>query len=127
MDTTYWGRNFGVVVIKDWRTKRILWRKFVRHETLSDYKEGIDWLESHKFKIEGIVCDGMRGLFQMLAEYRVQMCQYHQMRIVQRYLTRNPELPASIELLSIVKMLTSTDKESLLVVLNNGVRGGVVF
>ena len=42
MDTTYWGLKFGVVVFKDRRTKRILWRKFVRHETLSDYQEGID-------------------------------------------------------------------------------------
>jgi len=40
------------------------------------------------------------------------MCQYHQLRIMQRYLTRNPELPASIELLSIVNMLTKTDKGS---------------
>jgi len=31
MDTTYWGRNFGVVVFKDYRTKRILWRIFVRY------------------------------------------------------------------------------------------------
>ena len=42
IDTIYWGRNLGVVVIKDWRTNRILWRKFVRYETLADYKEGID-------------------------------------------------------------------------------------
>ena len=112
MDATYWGRNFGVVVIKDWRTKRILWRKFIRYETLSDYKEGIDWLETHNFNIEGIICDGIRGMFQLLSRYRVQMCQYHQLRIVQRYLTRNPELPASIELLKIANMLTNTDKES---------------
>ena len=112
IDTTYWGRNFGVVVIKDSHTKRILWRKFVRHETLADYKEGIDWLENHKFNIEGIVCDGKRGLFQMLSGYRIQMCHYHQLRIAQRYLTRKPELPASIELLSIVNILTNTDKES---------------
>ena len=92
IDTTYWGRNFGVIVFKDWLTKRILWRKFVRYETLADYKEGIDWLEKHNFKIEGVVCDGMRGMFQMLSQYRVQMCQYHQLRIVQRYLTRSPEL-----------------------------------
>ena len=63
MDTTYWGRNFGVVVMKDRRTKRILWRKFVRYETLSDYHEGIEWLESHNFTIDGIVCDGLRGMF----------------------------------------------------------------
>jgi hypothetical protein len=111
IDATYWGRNFGVVVFKDWRTKRVLWRKFVRYETLADYQEGINWLESYDFKIEGIVCDGLRGMFQLLSRYRVQMCQYHQLRIVQRYLTRNPELPASIELLSIANMLCRTDKE----------------
>ena len=114
MDTTYWGRNFGVVVMKDSRTKRILWRKFVRYETLADYQEGIAWLESHNFKIEGIVCDGLRGMFQLLSGYRVQMCQYHQLQIIQRYLTRNPELPASIELLSIARLLTTTDKESFI-------------
>jgi len=114
MDTTYWGRNFGVVVIKDKRTKRILWRKFVRYETLADYQEGIEWLEIHNYKIEGIVCDGLRGILQLLSGYRVQMCQYHQLRIVQRYLTRDPELPASVELLSIVSMLTNTDKESFI-------------
>ena len=114
IDTTYWGRNFGVVVIKDCLTKRVLWRKFVRYETLSDYKKGIDWLENHKFNIEGVVCDGLRGMFQLLSQYRVQMCQYHQLRIVQRYLTRKPELPASIELLSIANSLANTDKESFI-------------
>ena len=111
-DTTYWGRNFGVVVFKDWHTKRILWRKFVRYETLSDYHEGINCLESHKFRIEDVVCDGLRGMFKLLSSYRVQMCQYHQLRIVQRYLTRKPELPASIELLDLVHLLSRTDKES---------------
>ena len=114
MDTTYWGRNFGVMVFKDQRTKRILWRKFVRYETLTDYQEGINWLESHDFKIEGIVCDGLRGMFKMLSMYRVQMCQYHQLWIVQRYLTRKPELPASTELLSIANLLTKADKESFI-------------
>jgi hypothetical protein len=115
MDTTYWGRNFGVVVLKDWYTKRILWRKFVRYETLADYKEGIDWLLSHDFKIEGIVCDGLRGMFQMLSKYKVQMCQYHQLQIVKRYLTIHPELAASIELQSVANRLTSTDKESFII------------
>ena len=49
MDTTYWGCNFGVVVLKDAHTKRILWRKFDRYETLAYYKKGIDWLEHRHF------------------------------------------------------------------------------
>lgn len=41
MDATYWGRRFGVVVMKDSRTGKILWRKFITgKETLSDYREG---------------------------------------------------------------------------------------
>ena len=54
MDATYWGRKFGVVVMKDSRTKKILWRKFIfRKETLLDYCEGVDWLLVNDFKIDG--------------------------------------------------------------------------
>ena len=38
--------------------------------------------------------------------------QFHQISIVKRYLTQSPELEASIELLTIVKQLCHTDKES---------------
>jgi len=115
MDTTYWGHKFGVVVMKDSRTKKILWRKFVfRKETLSDYCEGIDWLLENNFKIDGIVCDGLRGMFQLFSGYRVQMCQFHQVCIVRRYLTQKPELEASVELLNIIKKLCHTDKESFI-------------
>jgi hypothetical protein len=112
MDTTYWGRDFGVVVFKDAIGKKILWRKFVRHETLADYQEGVNWLEEQGYDIVGIVRDGLRGMFTMLGKYKVQMCQYHQVSIVRRYLTKEPELEASKELLSIVKLLAHTDKES---------------
>ena len=115
MDATYCGKSFGVVVMKDSRTVKVLWRKFIyRKETLSDYKEGVDWLISNKFKIEGIVCDGLRGMFRLFGKYNVQMCQFHQMQIVKRYLTQSPELEASKELLSIIRMFCHTDKESFM-------------
>ena len=41
MDTTYWGRRFGLMVIKDSLRKKILWRKYVSHETIADYLEGV--------------------------------------------------------------------------------------
>ncbi len=78
MDTTYWGRNFGLMVIKDSLRKRILWRKYVTHETIADYLEGVAWFEKQGFKIYGIVIDGMWGLMQALKRYPVQMCQFHQ-------------------------------------------------
>ena len=111
MDTTYWGRNFGLMVIKDALRKKILWRKYVTHETIADYVEGVRWLRSKGFRIYGTVIDGMRGLAQAFP-FPVQLCQFHQMLMVRRYLTQEPELDASRELLELVNNITSMDKES---------------
>ena len=110
-DATYLGRNFGVIVMKDSRTKSVLWRKFIyKKESLLDYQEGLDWLLSKGFKIEGVVCDGLRGVLNVFSKYRVQMCQFHQLKIVQRHLILCSELPVSKELLSIAKFMFNTDK-----------------
>ena len=77
MDTTYWGRNWGLLIMLDSESSRVLWRKYVSHERLCDYKEGTDYLRKQGYEIKGIVCDGLRGIFQMLSEYPVQMCQFH--------------------------------------------------
>ena len=114
MDTTYWGRNFGLMVIKDSVRKRVLWRKYVRHETIADYMEGVQWLKDHGFKIYGVVIDGMRGLAQALWPYPVQLCQFHQILTVKHYLTQEPDLDASRELLELVNSITRMDKESFI-------------
>ncbi len=41
MDTTYWGRGFGLMVIKDTFRNKILWYKVVHNGTIADYMEGI--------------------------------------------------------------------------------------
>lgn len=119
LDTTYWGRNFGLMVIKDALRNKILWHKYVRNETISQYMEGISWLKSNGFRIYGAVIDGMRGLSQALYPIPVQMCQFHQILITRRYLTQEPELEASIELLSLVKNITKMDKESFVGAFND--------
>ena len=119
LDTTYWGRNFGLMVIKDALRNKILWHKYVRKETISQYMEGISWLKSNGFRIYGAVIDGMRGLAQALYPIPVQMCQFHQILITRRYLTQEPELDVSIELLSLVKNITKMDKESFVGAFND--------
>ena len=114
MDTTYWGRNFGLMVIKDALRNKILWRKYVRYETIKDYLEGVEWLKSQGFRIYGAVIDGMRGLAQALRPIPVQMCQFHQIMITRRYLTQDPDIAASIELLKLIKEITRMDKESFI-------------
>lgn len=114
MDTTYWGRGFGLMAIKDALRKKILWRKYVTHETISDYMEGIQWLTGQGFRIYGVVIDGMRGLAQALRPYPVQLCQFHQILTVRHYLTQEPELDASRELLELVSRITRMDKGNFL-------------
>ena len=112
MDTTYWGRRFGLMAIRDALRSKVLWRKYVTHETIADYMEGIHWLEKNHFKIYGVVIDGMKGLDKSLYPYPVQLCQFHQMLIVRRYITQDPDIEASKALLDLTNDITRMDKES---------------
>jgi hypothetical protein len=84
----------------------------VKYETIAGYVEGIDFLKTQGVKVKGIVCDGRKGLFKALSDYPIQMCQFHQIAIVSRYITRKPKVQASVELKEIMHLLPQTDKES---------------
>ena len=115
MDATYWGRNFGVVIMKDSIIGDVLWYKFIsKKETIADYKEGVDWLVAHGFTILAIVCDGLKGLRTMFSEYKFQLCQFHQVMTIKTKLTLHPKLEASQELLALSRTLCHTDKESFI-------------
>jgi hypothetical protein len=111
-DTTYWGRGFGVMLFKDALSGENLHKQYVTYETLSLYRQGFETLKERGFTLLGIVCDGKKGLLQMYPDIPTQMCQFHQIKIIQRYLTRNPKLQASKELLALTQLLSKTDKES---------------
>ncbi len=112
MDTTYWGHNFGAMLFKDAITKENLLKYYVKSETNALYKQGIKKLEGQGFVIDGIVCDGRRGLISSFNDIPVQMCQFHQASIVRRYITKNPRMLAAIELKEITALMKQTDRES---------------
>lgn len=62
--------------------------------------------------VKAIICDGRKGLFSLFDGIPVQMCNFHQVAIIRRYLTKNPKMQASKELWAQVMLLTKTDKES---------------
>ena len=111
MDTTYFGRGFGVMVFRNVRCNKNLFGKFVRHETLDEYVAGIKYLVSKGWNILGIVCDGKRGLFSAFGSIPIQMCQFHQVAIITRYTTTKPKLDAGKELRNIALNLKHTSKE----------------
>ena len=113
MDTTYFGRQFGVMVFKDSLTSQILWKQYVKQETNKLYLQGIEEIVRRGIKIQSVICDGRKGLLQLFeANTPIQMCNFHQIAIIRRYLTKNPKLQVSIELWEHTLLLTNTDKES---------------
>lgn len=112
MDTTYWGRKYGVMLFKDALTGRDLLWYFVKSETNALYAQGIAELEGMGYVIPAVVFDGRKGLPAMFPDKKVQLCQFHQQKTVRKYLTKHPKTEAAIELKAIVDMLTNTDKES---------------
>jgi hypothetical protein len=118
MDTTYWGRGFGVMLFKDTHTKENLLKYYVKSETNAQYIEGIHTLIKRGFIVKAIVCDGRKGLIQSFGSIPVQMCQFHQSAIIRRYLTKKPKLLAAQELIEVVNLMKHTDKESFVGALN---------
>ena len=98
MDTTYFGRSFGVMVFKNSHDGVVLYKQYVRYETNALYLAGISEITRRGIHIHGIVCDGRRGLFGLFGDIPIQMCRFPQIQIAQRYLTRKPKTQASIEL-----------------------------
>lgn len=112
MDTTYFGRVFGVMLFKDAYTGENLYKTYVKIETNKEYLTGITHLIEQGFVVKGIVCDGRKGLLQLFGKIPIQMCNFHQVAIIRRYLTKKPKMQASKELWEHVLLLKDIDKES---------------
>ena len=113
MDTTYFGKKLGVMVFKDSLSGQILYKQYVQQETNKLYQQGVEEIVRRGIGIQAIICDGRKGLFQLF-DHRIpmQFCNFHQVAIVRRYLTKKPKMLASKELWEHTLLLVHTDKES---------------
>lgn len=101
------------MVFKDSISGQILLKQYVRQETNRQYLLGIEEIARRGIRIQAVICDGRKGLLQLFEKrVPVQMCNFHQVAIVRRYLTKNPKMQASKELWELVLLLAKTDKES---------------
>lgn len=106
VDTPYWGRSFAVVVSMDGVTHRVLYHRFIEpQEQLSDYRQGIEWLE----EIQAIVADGLQGLKDLFLDIPFQYCQFHQLQRIRQLLSTKPRL--SIELKALCSKLRKSHYE----------------
>jgi len=114
IDTTYWGRHFGIMLFKDKISGDNLLKFIVKHETNALYLKGISQLTEQGYCIQAVVYDGRRYLIRALANrYPVQLCQYHQIKMIQRYLPKKSKHPAAKTLRLIATMLTEITEVQL--------------
>lgn len=104
-DTTFFGRGYGILVVRCPRLKKNIHCHAVPSETPAEYALARNELEKRGFILEAAVIDGKRGVLAVFQDIPVQFCQFHQSAIVRRYLTSRPKLPAGIELRAITRAL----------------------
>ena len=97
IDTTYWGKDFGVVVFKDAISGKFIWWHFINaKEKLEHYELGFEWCRKQGYIIKGVVSDGFKGLAKIIIPTPFGICQVHIQRAVMKKLTRKPpSVPSS--------------------------------
>lgn len=114
-DATFYGKKkdkIGTLVFKDILSKEVLLWKHVQSELGKDYKQLLYRLLDLGYDIQAVIIDGKRGLYKVFKEYPIQMCHFHQKKIVQRYITLHPRLEAGKDLQKIVSRLTQTTEKN---------------
>ena len=115
MDVTYFGRSWGILTVLNAHTGDCLYCEETRgYETTWDYERAIKELAKYNIHPKACVIDIKRGVAEMLEGYgiKVQFCQFHQLKIITKYLTRKPVLQPNAELRDIALSLTHTTEKN---------------
>jgi hypothetical protein len=111
-DTTFWGHDYGVCVFRSHDLKRNIWWHDVESERMAHYRYGRNILEEKGWTFLAAVVDGRRGFLAVFKDIPIQICQFHQIKQVTKYLTRRPQTEAGCELRTLVLTLTKSDEKT---------------
>ena len=112
IDVTFFGREYGCLVARDPNKHENLHVHEMRHETKLEYELARDDLERLGYTFLAVVLDGRRGIPRVFDSIPVQICHFHQWKIVRKYLTLRPKLESHKALLAIAGLIAkSTESE----------------
>ena len=94
------------------------WDEIINENAVA-YQKGRTELEGQGFVIQAVIVDGRRYLKSVFADFPIQMCHFHQIAIITRYLTRKPKLEAGKELRKIILSLIKSNEKEFTNLLNN--------
>lgn len=109
-DATFMSRSYGILIFREPNLKiNLIWKEIFT-ETPGQYEQLKLKLEDSGYCIKAAVLDGKMGVRNVFRNIPVQMCQFHQVAIVNRYLTRRPILEAGKDLREIALHLTKSNE-----------------
>jgi len=116
---TFIKRTFGIAVIRAPHLKKNLVWKMSLTENASVY-HNLRWqLWIKGFEITAAVMDGRPGLIEVFWDVPIQMCQFHQIQIMTRYLTTRPKLIAGQTLRHIALGIPKSNESEMKKALND--------
>jgi len=118
VDCTFFGRGHGIIVARCSTRKANLYWKQITTENKAVYEEARQYLEKAGFTIQAVVLDAKHGIKEVFSDRIVQICHYHQKKIIGRYLTTKPKTEAGQELKTLTNSLTGLDEISFTDLLN---------
>ena len=112
-DITFWGRGYGALVVRCQSLKQNLYWTEVITESATVYLEARRILEESGYIFQAMVLDGRKGIREVFADIPVQICHFHQLAAIKRYLTSRPKLEAGKELRTIAMALPKLNEQIL--------------
>ncbi len=113
IDATFFTRHDGVLIARA-NSRNIIWKE-IETEKIEHYESLLKLLLNADIKLNSFVIDGRRGVLHMLNKtfpnIPIQLCQFHQLQIITRYLSRNPKLEAGKELRILTFSITKTSRK----------------
>lgn len=104
-----------MLVGRDYERKKNIYWQVIYNENTNIYRQARQWLERQGYVLTAVVIDGKKGVQTVFHDIPVQLCQFHQIAAVNRYLTRRPKLEAGKELRIIALSLTRTNLEKFMI------------
>jgi hypothetical protein len=106
-DGTFFGRNYGFLIYRA-GGKNIHWRE-MDGEKLAYIEADLLHLKAEGWVFSSFTIDGRRGAIQRLEKLfpgtPIQMCVFHQKKIIQRYITLNPKTDCGKDIKKLISAL----------------------
>lgn len=98
------------MIARNANTGKTLDRIYILSETIDHFVTLVERVKSMGIIIRAIVVDGRPGMLKAYPNIPTQMCQFHQIQIMTRYVTTRPKLLAGKQLRRITLLLPTVKK-----------------